>query len=175
MSVGKLLVECRNKLRTTLAPSFGNLNPVEYVRVMPAGQPPAIAGELFVGLFVSGVSNPSPEDDSLLKDTVSVHAVISIRSRNLPEDRDGHELFTRSSTSLYDIADKIMLSLHLNTTLARAAGRTEPLRWISTSEPVPQSPSWWRSNDPFDANAQPAGWSMEVIFDGALRVQKLVC
>jgi hypothetical protein len=173
MSIGSLLLKVRDKLRIEfkdIVPS-----PTHNIRIGLSGQPIATAGEIYIAVHLRDWSNPEPGITSMLKDEIGLLVTTTIRSRKYPEDRDPDEVLVKAVKGLTDISDVIRASLHGNNTLSSSAGRIEPLKWITCIGPSPQLKDWYRSNDPFDGDMQPAGYSMEVVFTGGLRTVAIPC
>lgn len=172
MSLANLLIEVRDALRDSLEDHISN--PINNIRIRLSGQPTPTSGEVFVAVHAGNWN--SPEDLSqVLKDEIEVVCTITIRSRKYPEDRDPDYILVGASKSLSDLSDRIVASIHGNTSVSSSAGRIEPLRWVSCVGPIEQTKSWFYSDDPNDADTQPAGYSMDVIFRGALRVRTVPC
>lgn len=172
MTLANVLIETRDVIRTALKDQI--LNPLPNIRIRLSGQPTPTAGEIFVAVH-AGTWN-APEDLSqVLKDEVEIVCTVTIRSRKYPEDRDPDYILAGASRSLSDLSDRIVASVHGNTALTAAAGRIEPLRWVSCVGPIEQTKSWFYSDDPNDGDVQPAGYSMDIIFRGGLRVRSVPC
>jgi len=173
MSVGTLLKVVRDQLRETLRSTVPGVE--NNIRLGLTGQPTAIAGNIYLSIHLRDWTNPDPQMSGLLKDEVGLIITISIRSRKNPEDRDVDEVLIKASTGLTDIAETIFATLHQNNDLVALAGRTEPLRWVACIGPTEQYKSWYRSLDPNDADDQPAGYSMDVVFSGATKLRGVAC
>ena len=172
MSVGTLLVAVRDKLREELTQID---SPEQNIRLGMTGQPIATAGSIYIAVHLRDWANPEPQLSTLLKQESGIIVTISIRSRRNPEDRDPDNVLVKASTSLTDVAEQVMGLLHGNSALTASAGRIEPLRWIACNGPTEQFKDWYRSADPYDGDAQPAGYSMEVIFTGAGKITAIGC
>jgi hypothetical protein len=171
MSVGTLLVAVRNKLREVLPVE----SPEQNIRLGMNGQPIATAGTIYVAVHLRDWNNPDPQLSNLLKQEIGLIVTISIRSRRNPEDRDPDQVLVKATTGLTDVADLVMSTLHGNGALAASASRLEPLRWVACNGPTEQMKQWYRSVDPYDGDEQPAGYSMEVIFTGGLKITGIPC
>lgn len=172
MSVGTLLVKVRDKLREVLTQVD---TPEQNIRLGMNGQPIPTAGGIYVAVHLRDWNNPEPQLTNLLKQESGVIVTISIRSRRNPEDRDPDMVLVRASQGLTDIAEQVMSALHGNSALTTSAGRIEPLRWIACNGPTEQYKDWYRSEDPIDRDAQPAGYSLELIFAGAGKITGIAC
>jgi hypothetical protein len=172
MSVGTLLVVVRDKLKEVLTQVD---SPDQNIRLGMNGQPIPTAGGIYLAVHLREWTNPDPQLTNLLKQETGLIVTISIRSRRNPEDRDPDSVLIKASRGLTDIAEQVMATLHGNTALAVSAGRIEPLRWTACMGPNEQFKDWYRSVDPNDGDAQPAGYSMEVIFTGAGKITAIGC
>jgi hypothetical protein len=172
MSVASLLVVVRDKLKKVLTQID---SPDQNIRLGMNGQPIPTAGGIYLAVHLREWTNPDPQLTNLLKQETGLIVTISIRSRRNPEDRDPDQVLIKASKGLTDIAELIMTTLHGNTALAVSAGRIEPLRWTACMGPNEQFKDWYRSVDPNDGDAQPAGYSMEVIFTGAGKITAIGC
>lgn len=172
MSIGSLLIAVRDKLRDSLTQVD---SPEQNIRLGMNGQPIPTAGGIYVAVHLRDWANPEPQLTSLLKEESGVIVTISIRSRRNPEDRDPDSVLVKASRGLTDIAEQVMSAIHGNSALTSSAGRIEPLRWIACIGPTEQFKDWYRSGDPFDGDAQPAGYSLEVVFSGAGKITAIGC
>jgi hypothetical protein len=56
-----------------------------------------------------------------------------------------------------------------------SAGVLKPLLFSRINSPVPRYMDWFHSTDPYDANRQPAGYSVDVELTGGTTIFKVGC
>jgi len=140
------------------------------------GQPPAIAGELFVSIHEGEWRCTSAEARD---DTIGVYVTITRRVAFVPQDRGRIPLL--DAADAVDVwADKIASKVHSNYVIMNAAntvlggsvnGFIEPLRFKGTMGPSQErGPEWFSSAEESDA---PVGVSRTLIFAEARRYQTI--
>lgn len=154
-------------------------DPSHNILVMPDGQPAATAGIVFIAIHSQGASqmDSPPTGPVSARVVYDLTCTISMRVRGYPHDKEGIPVYLKESSSLTFIAgrvrDLISNSLTLLSTVQSAAaaesslaGVVEPLAWFNTGPVVPRGKDWYRSGDPYDADMTPAGYSIDVSFNG---------
>ena len=162
-------------------------DPEHNILVMPDGQPAAVGGDLFVAIHPGMSMNLAADKyGDVIEETYEIFCTVSKRTRNSPEDRVGRALFIETTASLTRVAQSVQDSIanvaavktaveSLITAESASGSVTELLRWSRTSQPVPRDKSWFMSNDPYDLDLQPAGYSCEITFVGGTIIRETGC
>lgn len=168
MSLSSILSAANTHIRTQLSLNANQCD------VMPSGQPPPAAGDLFIAVHASEWSNGGLIQDGLME-TFGITCTISKRAPKYPPVKQAGSIFLDAAAGIEKYARLLMINLHLSYTLLTAANQlllgsdltVEPLRWVQ-NDPTPRTVdgSWfWAKPDAM------AGLVLDVIFAGALRPQ----
>lgn len=172
MSLGALLQATRDTLRQTIGIRETDCD------VQPKGQPTAIAGQVYIGLFGLDWHNETPSMMSGIDELYGVGAMVTIRIAQIPVDRFGGDAYIKPLIGLEAWCRKVMVAVHQNYDLMNLANSLipdhpnlleQPLFWSDTQpEPELQDETWFRSN-PKDSGPTVCGMSMLVRFVDARR------
>lgn len=139
---------------------------------MPGEQPTATAGPLFISIYPNGETEVA-RTPQLIQVSHSIGICLSARLRASPEDRDGVRI--AASQGLLQLAGTVRGLVSHKMSLAVLANATEPLTWTSTGAPVGRYKDWWWSDDPYDNDLQPTGYSITIQFGGGLKLIPVQC
>lgn len=194
MSLAALLMGVRDHLRSN---ENGGLGLKEYeCEVMPDGEPPEDAGDIYVAIHPSQWTQQN-QAGTALDELFGIQITLSARARQIPGHRWGPDLLCKPregtwSGGVYARAEAIRAALHVNYTptltlasglidVAALANQTtangfdgEPLFFRGCSPPVKRRATWWGAVDaPPDEGCPYAGLTLTLSFDPCRRVQDI--
>lgn len=179
MSISHLLLAACDMLRIGMKDDPYNYRE-EQIDITPKGQPIPSAGERFIGLCGTSWTPNIKDQNRGLDEVYGFKAVVSFRSRVVPFDRQGRNLYVEALGSMSNHCRRIMVLLHQQVDFIEKTDGyataldidklTEFPRWFGT-DPEPRSVTgeWFHSDNP---NPEiDAGFVMEVRFGDARRMQ----
>ncbi len=174
MSMEALLLSVQDAIRTGLDYSPGQCG------VQPDGAPNPWNGQYYLAIHPLDIRDNGSQG-LRLDEMYSVGATITMRTGLFPKDRLGAKVVAKASTGIYARAEAIRALVHMNETI-RAAANTEigagengfltPLEFQGIGMLMKQGPDWFSSPMRAPDHAI-TGYSLEVRFGGANRVQKI--
>lgn len=177
MSMRALLTAVRNRLRaaiTDVPPGLGY--ETRQCEVGWDGQPPPMAGQVFVAVHPGSITSQS---DQAMDEYYDLTVTLSMRLGQFPVDRWGERSLILSDTGLYARAEAIRALLHMNYPVQDAAnaiigaqdnGFVETIRYLGMGALREQGPDWWWAESEQQTEA-PVGLSVEIRLGKARRVQ----
>ena len=148
--------------------------------VQPDGSPETWNGQIYVAVHPFEIRQV---DDNALRmhEAYSLGVTLTMRTAWLPKDKLGPKIVARGTTGIYARAQAIRAAVHMSYAVITSAnadiGATEngfltPLVYEGMGRLTKQGPAWFSS--PMKAPDHSAtGYSLEIRFGGAERVQKL--
>lgn len=111
MSLGRLLLSVRDKLRTELDLSDGECE------VMPSGEPPASCGQKFISVYGANwaAEGGNTFADLGVVESYGIVCAVTFRSNYVPFDRLGEGLYINRLIGMEDYCRSIMKAVHLST------------------------------------------------------------
>ena len=170
MSEEALLFGTRDYLRRALSLTD------EQCGVQIEGRPPAVFGDVFVGVAPAEWRSDGLQEQ-ILDETFGIEVHCLRRASVAPRSKQADKIVYGTLGSLNSLIRQVMLAIHMNYELLNVVNAEitgtqpkffQPLRWRSTDRPQIRDGSQW--------NAQPdqlAGLARTVHFGGAQRYQTM--
>jgi len=189
MTIGPLLIAVRDRLRdVSLRLESFTVDPKQ-IEIMPDEKPKSNAGQSFISVYAHKWNNANPDAQGALDESMGVCCVLSCRTPEHPQDREGHiyaEMTNSMSTICYFIAGAIHQWEGIHAATDDQIAAVEQIAEDSSDLRGLYNHLVWSHTDPMPKKVPPdhfmqmgehqggyegmvAGFMMKVVFQGAER------